>query len=102
MIAWAIERRALSNNPHLARFAVMWPVFAAVIPATAVWLVLYMRGQFAWLAWPFGAAGLIFGFYAWRLYDVEGPGRSVLRASLGMLLMIVATLGVAVPLMRPI
>ena len=102
MIAWAIERRALSNNPHLARFAVMWPIFAAVIPAAAVWLVLYMRGQFAWLAWPFGAMGLIFGFYAWRLYDVEGPERSLLRASLGMLLMIIATLGVAVPLMRPI
>src|SRR5437763_1261455 len=78
MIAWAVERRALSNNPHQARFAVMWPIFAAVIPAAAVWLVLYMRGQFAWLAWPFGAVGLIFGFYAWRLYDVEGPERSLL------------------------
>ena len=102
LIAWAIERRALSINPHLTRFTVMWPIFAAVIPAAAVWLVVYMRGQFAWLAWPFGAAGLIFGFYAWRLYDVEGPERSLLRAALGMLLMTVATLGVAIPLMRPI
>ena len=57
LIAREIERRALSNNPHLTRFTVMWPIFAAVIPAAAVWLVLYMRGQFAWLAWPFGAAG---------------------------------------------
>jgi len=102
MVAWAIEKRALSNNPHLTRFTVMWPIFAAVIPAAAVWLMLYMRGQFGWLAWPFGAAGLIFGFYAWRLYDVEGPERSLLRASLGMLLMTIATLGVAIPLMRPI
>ncbi len=102
LIAWAIEKRALSNNPHLTRFTVMWPFFAAVIPAAAVWLVLYMRGQFAWLAWPFGAVGLIFGFYAWRLYDVEGAERSLLRASLGMLLMTIATLGVAIPLMRPI
>ncbi|MEA2871323.1 MAG: hypothetical protein QOH67_1299 [Hyphomicrobiales bacterium] len=102
LIAWAIEKRALSNNPHLTRFTVMWPFFAAVIPAAAVWLVLYMRGQFAWLAWPFGAVGLIFGFYAWRLYDVEGAERSLLRASLGMLFMTIATLGVAMPLMRPI
>src|SRR3954451_9512010 len=102
LIAREIERRQLSVNPHLMRFTVLWPILAAVIPAAAVWLVVYMRGQFAWLAWPFGAAGLIFGFYAWRLYDVEGPERSLLRASLGMLLMIIATLGVAVPLMRPI
>ena len=31
-----------------------------------------MRHQFAWLAWPFGAVALILGYYAWRLYDVEG------------------------------
>jgi 4-amino-4-deoxy-L-arabinose transferase-like glycosyltransferase len=102
LIAREIERRDLSDNPHLTRFTVMWPIFAAVIPAAAVWLVLYIRGQFAWLAWPFGAAGLIFGFYAWRLYDVEGAERSLLRASLSMLLMGIATLGVAVPLMRPV
>lgn len=102
LIAREIERGELSNNPHLTRFTVMWPIFAAVIPAAAVWLLLYMRGQFGWLAWPFGAAGLICGFYAWRLYDVEGAERSLLRASLGMLLMGIATLGVAVPLMRPV
>ena len=102
LIAWAIERRSLSSNPHLTRFTVMWPIFAAVIPAAAVWLVLYIRGQFAWLAWPFGAVGLIFGFYAWRLYDVEGAERSLLRASLAMLFMTIATLGVAVPLMQPV
>jgi 4-amino-4-deoxy-L-arabinose transferase-like glycosyltransferase len=102
LIAREIERRDLSDNPHLTRFTVMWPIFAAIIPAAAVWLMLYMRGQFGWLAWPFGAAGLIFGFYAWRLYDVEGAERSLLRACLAMLLMCVATLGVAVPLMRPV
>ena len=39
-----------------------------------------MRGQFGWLAWPFGAGAAIFGFYAWRLYDVEGAERSFVRA----------------------
>jgi len=102
LIAREIERRELSNNPHLTRFTVMWPIFMAVIPAAAVWLVLYMRSQFAWLAWPAGAVGLIFGFYAWRLYDVEGAERSFLRAAAGTLFMILAVLGVAVPLMRPI
>jgi 4-amino-4-deoxy-L-arabinose transferase-like glycosyltransferase len=102
LIAREIERRQLSQNPHLTRFTVMWPIFTAVIPAAAVWTVLYMRGQFAWLAWPFGAVGVIFGFYAWRLYDVEGAERSLLRAGVGALCMIFAVLGVAVPLLRPV
>jgi len=102
LIAREIERYSLSNNPHLTRFTVMWPIFMAVIPAAAVWLVLYLRGQFAWLAWPFGAVGLILGFYAWRLYDVEGAERSFLRAAIGTLCMVFAVLGVAVPLMRPV
>jgi len=102
LIAREIERRELSENPHLTRFTVMWPIFTAVIPAAAVWTVLYMRGQFAWLAWPFGAVGVIFGFYAWRLYDVEGAERSFLRAGVGALCMIFAVLGVAVPLLRPV
>jgi len=102
LIAREIERRELSENPHLTRFTVMWPIFMAVIPAAAVWLVLYMRSQFAWLAWPFGAVGLILGFYAWRLYDVEGAERSFLRAAIGALCMIFAVLGVAIPLLRPV
>ena len=47
LIAREIERRELSDNPHLTRFTVMWPIFAAVIPAgRGHRLVLYMRGQF--------------------------------------------------------
>jgi 4-amino-4-deoxy-L-arabinose transferase-like glycosyltransferase len=102
LIAREIERRDLSENTHLRRFTVIWPILTAIIPAAAVWIVLYMRGQFAWLAWPFGAAGVIFGFYAWRLYDVEGAERSFLRAVVGTLCMIIAVLGVAVPLLRPV
>ena len=71
----------MSGNPHLTRFTVMWPVFAAVIPAAAVWLVLYMRGQFGWLAWPFGAAGLVFGVLRLAPLRRDGAERSLLRAS---------------------
>jgi 4-amino-4-deoxy-L-arabinose transferase-like glycosyltransferase len=102
LIAREIEQRALSHNPHLVRTSVMWPFFAAVIPAAAIILLIWMRGQFGWIAWPFAAAAAIFGFYAWRLYDVEGAERAFARASIASLLVMVAVLGVAVPLMRPI
>jgi 4-amino-4-deoxy-L-arabinose transferase-like glycosyltransferase len=101
LIAREIERRDLSGNPHLVRCTVMWPVFSAALPVAAIALLVYMRGQFGWLAWPFAAAAMIFGFYAWRLYDVEGADRSLLRASIASLATVFAVLGVAAPLMRP-
>ena len=102
LIAREIERRDLSDNPHLVRTTVMWPIFAALLPVLGIGLLIYLRGQFGWLAWPFAAGAAIFGFYAWRLYDVEGAERSFVRASIGALLLFIAVLGVAVPLMRPI
>jgi 4-amino-4-deoxy-L-arabinose transferase-like glycosyltransferase len=102
LIAREIERRALSTNVHLVRFSVAWPIFAAILPAGAIILLIYTRGQFGWLAWPFAALSAIFGFYAWRLFDIEGAERSFARASLAALFLFVGTLGVAVPLLRPV
>ena len=102
LIASAIERRVLSNNPHLTRFTVMWPIFAAVLPAVAIVGLIYMRGQFGWIGWPFAAGAAIFGFYAWLLYDIEGAERSFVRATIGAQFMLIAVFGVALPLMRPV
>jgi len=102
LIAREIERRSLSHNVHLTRSTVMWPLLSAVLPAIAIVGLIWMRGQFGWLAWPFAAGAAIFGFYAWRLYDIEGAERSFWRAGLAALFVMVAVLGVAVPLMRPI
>jgi 4-amino-4-deoxy-L-arabinose transferase-like glycosyltransferase len=102
LIVREIERHTLSGNPHLVRTGVMWPILAAVIPAGAIIALIWMRGQFGWLAWPFAACSAIFGFYAWRLYDVEGAERSFVRASIAALFLYIAVFGVVVPLMRPI
>ena len=102
LIARSIGRRDLSDNPHLVRVNVMWPILTAVLPALGIGLLLYLRAQFGWLAWPAAGIGAILGFYAWRLYDVEGAERSFLRAAFGGVCVTAAVLGVAVPLMRPI
>jgi 4-amino-4-deoxy-L-arabinose transferase-like glycosyltransferase len=102
LIAREIQRRDLSDNPHLVRTAVMWPAIAALLPLIAVAGLIYMRGQFGWLAWPFAAGAAIFGFYAWRLYDVEGAELSLVRATIGAQFLGIAVFGILVPLMRPI
>jgi hypothetical protein len=96
-----MARHDLSENPHLVRVNLLWPILTAVLPVLGIGLLLYLRFQFGWLAWPAAAAGAILGFYAWRLYDIEGPERSFLRAAFGALCTTAAVLGVAVPLMRP-
>ena len=102
LIAREIERRDLSRNPHLVRFAVMWPIVTAILCALGVGLLIYMRGQFGWLAWPFAAFAVIFGFYAWRLYDIDGAEISLARATVCAQLLGIAVFGVLVPLMRPL
>jgi 4-amino-4-deoxy-L-arabinose transferase-like glycosyltransferase len=101
LIVREIERRDLSVNPHLVRTAVMWPIVTAVICALGIGVLIYLRGQFGWLAWPFAAVAVIFGFYAWRLYDIDGAELSLVRATIGAQLLGIALFGVLVPLMRP-
>jgi 4-amino-4-deoxy-L-arabinose transferase-like glycosyltransferase len=102
LIAREIERRDLSENPHLVRTAVMWPIFTALLPVLGIGMLIYLRGQFGWLAWPFAAGAVIFGFYAWRLFDVDGAELSLVRATIGAQFLGVALFGVLVPLMRPL
>ena len=59
--------------------------------------VIAIGGEPAFLAWPFAAAALIFGFRAWWLYDSDGPERSLLRASAASLLLAIAIYGVVIP-----
>ena len=102
LIAREIQRRDLSVNPHLVRTAVMWPIFTALLPVLGIGILIFLRGQFGWVAWPFAAGAMIFGFYAWRLYDIEGAELSLARATFAAQLMGIALFGVLVPLMRPI
>jgi len=102
LIAREVERRDLSENPHLARTAVMWPILTALLCALGIGVLVHLRGQFGWPAWPFAAGAVIFGFYAWRLYDIDGAELSFVRATIGAQLMGIALFGVLVPLMRPL
>jgi hypothetical protein len=53
--------------------------------------------QPVFLAWPFVAAALIFGLFAWWLYDDNRAERSLLNAVVAAMLLAVAVYGVVVP-----
>jgi 4-amino-4-deoxy-L-arabinose transferase-like glycosyltransferase len=101
LIAWAIEREALSAKRWLARITIHWPIFAAVLPILAIVAVIALRRQLGLLAWPFAAGAMIFGFFAWRLFDEDGPARSFLRATVASQLVSIAVFGAIMPLLHP-
>jgi 4-amino-4-deoxy-L-arabinose transferase-like glycosyltransferase len=102
LIAWAIERQALARQRWLVRITMHWPIFAAVLSVGAIIAVMMLRRQLGLLAWPFAAAAMIFGFFAWRLFDEDGAERSFLRAAVAAQLVSIAAFGAIVPLLRPL
>ena len=102
LIAWAIEREALSARRWIARITVHWPIIAAVVPILAIVAVMGLRHQLGLLAWPFAAGAMIFGFFAWRLFDEDGPARSFLRAAVAAQFCAIAVFGAIVPLLHPL
>jgi hypothetical protein len=56
----------------------------------------------AFLAWPFIAASLICGLFAWRLYDHHRAEGSVLNAVLASLFLTMAVYGVVLPSLKPL
>jgi len=60
--------------------AAWWFVIPAAASVIAVIGAITLTRQPVFLAWPFVAAALIFGLFAWWLYDDNRAERSLLNA----------------------
>jgi hypothetical protein len=58
--------------------------------------------QPVFLAWPFVAAALIFGLFAWWLYEDNRAERSLLNAVVAAMFLSAALYGVVVPALTPL
>ncbi|HXW27099.1 MAG TPA: glycosyltransferase family 39 protein [Xanthobacteraceae bacterium] len=102
LVAWAIEQQALSRRRWVVRITVHWPLIAAILSVGAVIAVMALRRQLGFLAWPFAAGAMIFGFFAWRLFEEDGAERSFVRAAVAAQLVSIAVFGAALPLLHPL
>ena len=97
----AMERRMLSRS-WLRRGAAWWfaiPVLASLI---AVIGAIALTRQPAFLAWPFVAAALIFGLFAWWLFEDKWAERSLLNALVAAMFLAFAIYGVVLPSLTPL
>ena len=97
----ALERRVLSRS-WLKSGAAWWFVIPAVASLAAVVGAVTVTRQPVFLAWPFVAAALIFGLFAWWLYDDNRAERSLLNAVVAALFLAFAIYGVVVPALTPL
>ncbi len=97
----ALERRVLSRS-WLMRGAAWWFVIPAAASVIAVIGAITLTRQPVFLAWPFVAAALIFGLFAWWLYDDNRAERSLLNAVVSAMFLAVAIYGVVVPALTPL
>lgn len=92
----ALERRVLSRS-WLTRGSAWWFVIPALAATIAVVGAIMLTRQPAFLAWPFAAASMIFGLFAWWLYDDNHAERSLLNAVVAAMFLAVAIDGVVMP-----
>jgi 4-amino-4-deoxy-L-arabinose transferase-like glycosyltransferase len=92
----ALERRVLSRS-WLMRGSAWWFAIPALASIIAVVGAIALTRQPAFLAWPFAAAAMILGLFAWWLYDDNRAERSLLNAFLAAMFLAIAVYGVVVP-----
>jgi 4-amino-4-deoxy-L-arabinose transferase-like glycosyltransferase len=99
LIAGILEPGSLSKARWLVRGTVGWFLFPGVIAITVLVGFLVMSRDLGLIAWPFAAAAVIFGLFAWWLYDVDGAERSLLRGMAASVFIAIAVYAVTFPML---
>lgn len=102
LIIGALERRVLSRTPWVVRGASWWFVVPVAISVAMIVLSIALTLQPAFLAWPFAAGAMIFGLFAWWLYDDNEAERSLLNALAASWFLGVVVYGVVMPSLSPL
>jgi 4-amino-4-deoxy-L-arabinose transferase-like glycosyltransferase len=100
LTAGALERQVLSRS-WLRSTTAWWFVLPLLASIIAVIGAITLTRQPVFLAWPFVAAALIFGLFAWWLYEDGRAERSLLNALAAGAFLAFAIYGVVVPALAP-
>jgi 4-amino-4-deoxy-L-arabinose transferase-like glycosyltransferase len=93
----AMERNVLSRWSWLVRGAAWWFVIPAGASVLAIVGAITLARQPVFFAWPFVAAALIFGLFAWWLYEDSHAERSLLNGVVSAIFLAFAIYGVVLP-----
>jgi 4-amino-4-deoxy-L-arabinose transferase-like glycosyltransferase len=97
LAAAALDAHKLSRKPWLVSGAMAWfvlPLLAGLGGCIALAVIGHQFGLFAWLL---AGAGVVMGLLAWRLYEMDGPEHSFLRAVTAGILIGIANYSLVLP-----
>ena len=97
LIAGILEQGGLSRVRWIMRGTVGWFIFPAVIAIGVLVLFVALSRDLGLIAWPFSAAAVIFGLFAWWLYEADGAERALLRGMMASVFIAVTVYAVTFP-----
>lgn len=101
LLAIVVDRNQLSGRPSLWRATTFWLAGPLVLTGVAVGVAIALSHNLEPLAWPFLAASIVCGLFAWRLYAVDGAERSLLRMLAAAIFGAIGVYGIVLPSLTP-
>jgi 4-amino-4-deoxy-L-arabinose transferase-like glycosyltransferase len=97
LIAGIIERGALSESRWMKPALIGWLIYPLAMAIGVLTGYIWLGNELGLIAWPTLAGAVIFGLIAWRLYDLDGPERALLRAGAAAVLVSFTVFALLVP-----
>jgi len=97
LIAGILDSGSLVKTRWMVRGTVGWFLFPLAIAIGVLVMFVALSRDLGLIAWPFAAVAMIFGLFAWWLYDVDGPERSLLRGMMASVFVGVTVYAVTFP-----
>jgi 4-amino-4-deoxy-L-arabinose transferase-like glycosyltransferase len=99
LIAGVVDPHILARQRWLERGTGWWFVLPVLLGIGSIVALVVFAQKLGLLAWPFAAAAMIFGLWAWRLYSADGAEYSLLRAMVAAILLAFGIFSVILPSM---
>ena len=101
LIAGVIEGKVLSQRPSLTRATIWWFIVPIVFSVVGIAGAIVIDHNLRLAAWPFFAAAIVCGLFAWRLYEDDGAEHSFMRAMGAAILTAIGMYGIVLPSLSP-
>ena len=99
LIAGVIERGGLVKARWLMRGTAGWFVLPGIIAIAIPVIFIIVGRDLGFVAWPFAAVAVIFGLFAWWLYESDGAEPALLRGMVASIFVAITVYGVTFPLL---
>ena len=97
LLAIVVDWNQLSMRPSLRHATMLWLAGPIVSTGVVIGIAIALSNNLEPLAWPFLAASVLCGLFAWRLYAVDGAERSLLRMFAAAIFGAIGIYGIVLP-----